>query len=48
MGKVCAKMVPKDLTQEQKDNWKNICYDIMEQIREQLDVLENVNTWEET
>jgi hypothetical protein len=28
--KVCAKMVQKNLTQEQKDNWKNICSDIME------------------
>jgi uncharacterized protein YjgD (DUF1641 family) len=37
MRKVCAKMVQKNLTQEQKENWKNI----MEQITE-LDVLENV------
>jgi hypothetical protein len=44
MRKVCAKMVPKNLTQEQKDNRKNICSDVMEQITEQLDVLENVIT----
>jgi hypothetical protein len=30
MRKVCAKMVPKNITQEQKDNRKNICSDIME------------------
>jgi hypothetical protein len=42
MRKVCAKLVPKNLTQEQKDNRKNICSDIMERITEQLDVLENV------
>jgi hypothetical protein len=30
-------MVLKNLTQEQKDKWKNICSDIIEQ----MDVLEN-------
>jgi hypothetical protein len=30
MREVCAKIVLKNLTQEQKDNWKNICPDIME------------------
>jgi transposase len=30
MRKVCAKLVPKNLTQEQKDNRKNICSDIMD------------------
>jgi hypothetical protein len=34
MRKVCAKMVPKNLTQEQKRNRKNICSDIMERITE--------------
>jgi hypothetical protein len=48
MRKVYAKMVPKNLTQEQKDNQKNICSDIMERITEQLDVLENVITCDET
>jgi hypothetical protein len=47
MKKVCAKMVPKNLTQEQKDNRKNICSDIMERITEP-DVLENVITHDET
>jgi hypothetical protein len=48
MRKVCAKMVPKNLTQQQNDNWKNICSDIMEQITEQLDMLENVITCDES
>jgi hypothetical protein len=48
MRKVCAKMIPKKLTQEQQDNQKNICSDIMERITEQLDVLENVFTYDET
>jgi hypothetical protein len=37
-------MVPKNLTQEQKDNQKNI----MERFREQPEVLENVITCDET
>jgi predicted nucleotidyltransferase len=41
-------MVPKNLTQEQKDDQINICSDIMERITEQLDVLENVITSGET
>jgi hypothetical protein len=48
MRNACAKSVPKDLTQEQKDNRKNSCSDIMERITEQLDVLENVITCDET
>jgi hypothetical protein len=41
-------MAPKKLTHEQKDNWGSICSDIMERIIEQLDVLENVITCDET
>jgi hypothetical protein len=41
-------MVPKNLTQEQKDNRENICSDIMERITEQPDVLENITTCDET
>jgi ABC-type xylose transport system substrate-binding protein len=48
MRKVCTKMVPKNFTQEEKDNRKNISSDIMEQITEQPDVLENVITCDET
>jgi hypothetical protein len=47
MRKVRTKIVPKNLTQEHKDNWKNIFSDIMERITEQLDVLENVITCDE-
>jgi hypothetical protein len=41
-------MVPKNFTQEQKDNQKNMCSDIMEGLTEELDVLENVITCDET
>jgi hypothetical protein len=45
MRNICAKMVPKYLTQEQKDNRKNICSDFMEWITEQPDLLENIIMW---
>jgi hypothetical protein len=48
MRKVFSKMDPKNLTQELKDNQKNICSDIMKRITEQLDALENVITCDET
>jgi hypothetical protein len=38
MRKVCAKIVPKTFTHEQKDNKKDICPDITKQTTEQLDV----------
>jgi hypothetical protein len=46
--KICAKMVPKNLTHEQKNNQKNICSDIMEQMTQQSHVLENVTICDET
>lgn len=48
MTKICAKMVPKNLTQEQKDHRKNICSDIMDRLKEQPDLLTNVVTCDET
>jgi hypothetical protein len=44
MRKVCAKIALKHLTQEQKENWKNVCSDNLECITEQLDVYESVIT----
>jgi hypothetical protein len=44
--KICLKMVPKNLTQKQKDNRKHIYSDIMERITE-LDVFQNVITYDE-
>jgi hypothetical protein len=48
MRNVCAKMVPKNVSQEEKDDKKNIFSDIIEIIAEQLGVLENVTTCDET
>lgn len=39
VAKVCAKTVPKKLTYEQKDNRKNICFDIIEWLTEKSDLL---------
>jgi len=48
MTKVCAKLVPKNLTQDQKDNRKNICSDTMERLTEEPDLLTHVITGDET
>lgn len=48
MTKVCAKMVPKNLTQEQKDNRMNICSDIMNRLTEEPDLLSKIITCDET
>lgn len=41
-------MVPKNLTQEQKDKWREICSDILNYMNEQPDFLGNVITCDET
>lgn len=44
----CAKMIQKNLTQQQKDKRTNICYDIMERSTEESDLLTNAISWDET
>lgn len=48
MQKVCAKMVPKNLTQDQKDARKESCTDILERLNEDPHLLERVITCDET
>jgi hypothetical protein len=48
MTKVCAKMVPRLLTPEQKENRKRICTDILEQIQANSHFLDKVITCDET
>ena len=48
LRKVCAKLVSKNLTQGQKDNRKDICTDILQEITQKPDLLENVITCNET
>ena len=32
MRKICAKLIPKNLTDEQKENRRNVCLDLLELI----------------
>ena len=44
MKKISAKLVPKNLTVQQKDNKKDICTDIIKRIDHKPDFLKNVIT----
>jgi len=48
MRKICAKMVPKMLSQDQKDNRRDKCVDILEQIENNHSFLERVITRDES
>ena len=48
MRKLCAKIVPKNLTIEQKDNRKDACLHLLEQIQSDRNFLKNVLTGDET
>ena len=48
MRKMCAEIVPKNLTIEQKDNRKDVCLHLLEQIESDRNFLKNVITGEET
>ena len=48
MRKLCAKIVPKNLTIEQKDNRKDVCLHLLEWIQSDRNFLKNVITGDET
>ena len=48
MRKVCAKMVPKLLTDDQKEHRVNVCRDLLERIRDDPEFLGQVITGDET
>lgn len=48
MRKICAKMVPKILSQDQKDNRRDRCLDFLEQIENDPSFLERVITGDES
>lgn len=48
MTKVCAEIVPKNLTREQKDNRMNVCSEIMKRLRGQPGLLTRIIAWDET
>jgi hypothetical protein len=44
MKKVCAKMVPKILSAEQKEFHKEICFDLLQRTQNEMDLLKSVIT----
>ncbi|EZA48053.1 hypothetical protein X777_14410 [Ooceraea biroi] len=48
MKKICAKMVPKILTPQQKENRKEVCRDLLERIENDPDFFKNAITGDET
>ena len=48
MRKLCANIVPKNLTIEQKDNRKDVCLHLLEWIQSDKNFLKNVITDDET
>ena len=42
MRKVCAKMVPKNLTTEQKANWRDVCLDLLDCLERQPEFFSRV------
>jgi len=48
MIKICAKMVPKNLSQDQKDNRRDRCLDVLEHIENDPSFLERVITGDES
>ena len=48
MQKICAKLVPKTLTNEQKENRTNVCLDLLERIENDKNFFKHVITGDET
>ena len=48
MRKVCAKMVPKLLSEEQKEGHKELCLDILQCTENEPDLLNSIITCDET
>jgi hypothetical protein len=48
MRKVCAKMVPKNLTDEQKENRQNICQELPDCLETEPDFMDHVITGDES
>ena len=48
MWKICTKLVPKNLTNKQKENWRNVCLDLPECIRNDKNFLKHVITGDES
>ena len=47
MRKVCTKMVPKNLTTEQKANWRDVCLDLLDRLEREPEFFSLVITGDE-
>ena len=48
MRKLCAKMVPKKLTTEQKANWRDVCIDLLDRLEREPEFFSGVITGDES
>src|SRR5215469_2744024 len=48
MRKVCAKMVPKNLTTEQKANWRDVCLDLLDCLEREPEFFSCIITGDES
>ena len=48
MIKVCAKMVPKNLTTEQKANQRDVCFDLLDRLEREPEFFSRVITGDES
>jgi len=48
MQKICAKPVPKNLTNKQKENQRNVCLDLLEHIKNDENFFKHVITGDES
>jgi len=48
MRKVCAKMVPKNLTTEQKASWRDVCLDLLDRLERESEFFSHVITGDES
>ena len=48
MRKVCAKMVSKNLTTEQKANWRDVCLDLLDCLQREPEFFSHIITGDES
>jgi len=44
MRKICAKMVPRNLTEQQRDAWVSVCAELLEQVEADPELMERFIT----
>ena len=48
MRKICAKMVPRNLTEQQWDAWVSVCAELLEEVEANPELMERVITGDES